>query len=123
MSIAALADQKPYQRPHSLNVRAVDDGASLAGAAEQACPDQDGQMGGKRIVRRTDGIGDHAGSDTDRLVIDKQSEDSQARGLSKCGKSRNRVGLRQLSLHRLGAGVAGNGQHRFPHSVVSARVA
>jgi hypothetical protein len=93
VAITALADQKPYQRPHSLNVRAVDDGASLAGAAEQACPDQDGQMGGKRIVRRANGVGDHAGGDADRLVLDEQPKDRQARRLSERSKSGNRMGV------------------------------
>lgn len=76
-----------------VNVRAVDDGAPLADATEQARPDQDGQMGGERFVRRTDGIGDHAGGDADRLVLDEQPEDRQARGLSERRKSGNRMGL------------------------------
>jgi hypothetical protein len=71
VSIAAVADQKPYERPHSFNVRTVDDGAPLAGAPEQACPDQNGQMGRKRIVPCANGISDHAGGDPDRLVLDK----------------------------------------------------
>lgn len=32
-------------------------------------------------MRRTDGIGDHAGGDADRLVLDEQPEDRQARAL------------------------------------------
>ncbi len=122
VSVAALANQKPYQCPHAFHIRAVDDGSSLAAAAQKACPHQNGQMGGKCVVRRANGIGDYAGGDTNRLVLNEQPEDRQARGLSKCSKSRNRMGFGQLSSVRPGAGVAGNGQHRFPHSVVSARV-
>ncbi|WP_424631721.1 hypothetical protein [Bradyrhizobium sp. SYSU BS000235] len=62
------------------------------------------------------------GGNTDRLVLDQQPEDRETRRLRKRGQSGNRMGLGHLTLDWPGTGVAGYGKHRFPHSLVSARI-
>ena len=45
MSVAAVGDQRSDQRPHSFNVGAIDDGAAVARATDQAGAGENAEMG------------------------------------------------------------------------------
>ena len=115
MTVAAIVDQELEQRLHSINIRAINDGATVAGCAQESRTHQDRQMRRKAIVRCTDRFGDHACRDANRLVLDQKPKDSKARRLRQRRERGNGVGFGELIAGRHGTGVACDGKHGFAH--------
>ena len=115
MAVAAIVDQESDDGADALDIRPVDDGAALPRRAQQAGAHQDGQMRRKRIVRRTDRIGDHPGGDADRFMPHQQTKDGKARRLRQRGQSRDRMLLGERTPGRGHVGMARNREHGFPH--------
>lgn len=86
MPIAAVTDQKRDDRAHTVDVASVNDRAAIARTAQQACPDQDGEMRRQCVVGCTDRLGNNTGRYTERFVFDQEPEYSEPGGLRECGK-------------------------------------
>ena len=87
MPVTAVRHQKPDQRAHSANVRAVNDGAALARSTDETGARQNGEMGGQGILLRADRFGDRARGETARLVTHEKPKDFEPRRLSERGES------------------------------------
>ena len=61
MSVTAVGNQKRDEGAHTSGVGSIDNRSSLAGAPHQARTRQDGNVGGKSVVRTADGVRDSTG--------------------------------------------------------------
>lgn len=60
MTIATVLDQEGYQRPHPLNVGAVNNRATLARPDHQTGSGENAEMDGERVLLTSDRFGDSA---------------------------------------------------------------
>src|SRR5258708_2714395 len=115
MPIAAIGDQERDQRPHALDIGAVDDRSPVARAPDQAGAGEDAEMARERVLRTADGVRERASREADRLLPDPPPEDLERRGLTGRGRGGQRVRGRNPVAARHRLDPANRRQRAFPH--------
>ena len=77
MTIATVGDQERDQRAHAFDIGAVEDGAAIARAPDEAGAGQNAEMARERVVRAAHRLGDGAGRKPARPALHQQPENRE----------------------------------------------
>src|SRR5262245_37780848 len=91
MAIAAVGQKECDQRPHAVEIGAIQDRSPLAGSSYETGTCENRQMRRQRIVGAVDRGGDCAGSQCIGGVADQQSKDFEPGGLAERRECRKRM--------------------------------
>ena len=93
MAVTTISDQERDEGAHADRIGAIRDGRALAAAFDQTRARQDGDMGGKRVVRTADSLGETAGAKSRRFLPHQKPEYFQSGRLpERCERMRRRHG-------------------------------
>jgi hypothetical protein len=109
-AITTIGDKESDEGAHAYRVSPIRDGPALTSALHQTRARQDGDVGGKRVVRTANNLGESACGKPRRFLPDQQPEYCQSGRLAKRSERCQRMRRRHDSPAEAGADMSNHGQ-------------